>query len=138
MVVICNRRLWLLPNNNIKCLAIRCLLHWPCLYSLWNILLLRNFEFFLPTLSFFLQYMCKSKLNFDDDDDDLMYRHYSLCYLQTGPFVLSSTNLFAYLILAFSQKGICLNVATALVDCWENFRYTSRHFFYKILGVISH
>ena len=59
-----------------------------------------------------------------------MYRDYSLCYLQTGPFVLSSTNFFAYLILAFSQKkGICFNVATALVDFWEDYRYTSRHFF---------
>ena len=126
MVVICNRKLWLLPNINIKCLAIRCLLHWSWFYSLCKILLLSFSYLHYPS---FLSTCGKSKLNFDDDDDGLMYRHYSLCYLQTGPFVLSSTNFFAYLILAFSQKGICFNVATALVDCWKYFRYTSRNLF---------
>ena len=112
----------------------QCLLHWssvylPCgKYCFWGIL---SFSYiYYPS---FCSTCGTYKLHFDDDDDGLMYRHYSLWYLQTGPFVhlslLSSTKFFAYLILAFSQKVICLNVATALFDCWKDAWYTSRHFF---------
>ena len=41
------------------------------LSSMWNILVLRDFEFFLPTLFFFFSTCGKCALNFDDDDDGL-------------------------------------------------------------------
>ena len=124
-------------------MATQCLLHWssvyvPCgTYCFWGILSVSYLHY--PS---FFSTCGKCKLNIDDDDDGLMYRHYSLWYLPIGSFFflsfLSSTKFSAYLILAFSPKGICLNVATVLVDCWKDFTYTPDIFFYKILGVISH
>ena len=101
MVVISNRRLWLLPNINIKCLATQCLLHWssvyvPCgTYCFWGIL-----GFFYLHYPFFLSTCGTFKLNFDDDDDGLMYRHYSLWYHQTGPF--------GFFFFNFLHKVLCI------------------------------
>ena len=126
----------LLSNINIECLETQCLLHCssvsiPCgEYYFWGILVFLDLHY--PS---FFSTCGKCKLNFDDDDDSLMYMHYSLWYLQTGPFVFILIFTFPHNVLCifnldFSPKVICFNVASALVDSWEDFRYTgtSRHF----------
>ena len=101
MVVICIIRLWLLPNINIQCLATQCLLHWssvyvPCgTYYFCGILSVSYLHY--PS---YFSTCGKCKLNLDDDEDGLMYRHYSLWYLQTGPFF--------FFIFTFLHKVLCI------------------------------
>jgi hypothetical protein len=136
VVVNGNRRLWLW----IKCFCFQILIYNVWQFSAYHIA--HHFIFHAEHITFerfwvfrdllysaFVSTFGKSKLNFDDDDG-LMYRHYSLWYRQTDPFgfflsLLSSTKFFAYLMFALSPKRICLNVATALVDCWVTVAWIS-------------
>ena len=100
MVVISNIRLWLLPNINIKSLVTQWLLHWSSVYVpfgtywIWG-----NLSFSYLHHPFFFSTCGTCKLNFDDDDDGLIYKHYSLWYLQTGPFVF---------FFNFLHKALCI------------------------------